>query len=85
MIAVQEDQLVCEVVDDGDGMNLEQNLPKEDSLPAPMSKRQLFSGIGIRNVDDRIKLMYGEKYGVHITSKRSEGTKIIITLPLTQS
>ena len=75
MIAVQEDQLVCEVVDDGDGMNLEQNTPNEDSLPAPMSKRQLFSGIGIRNVDDRIKLMYGEKYGVHITSKRGEGTK----------
>ncbi|MBU5344716.1 sensor histidine kinase [Paenibacillus lautus] len=85
MIAVQEDQLVCEVVDDGDGMNLEQNPAEEESLPAPMSKRQLFSGIGIRNVDDRIKLMYGEKYGIHITSKRSEGTKIIITLPLTKS
>lgn len=85
MIAVQEDQLVCEVVDDGDGMNLEQNPPKEDSLPAPMSKRQLFSGIGICNVDDRIKLMYGEKYGVHITSKRGEGTKIILTLPLTRA
>ena len=44
-------------------MNLEQNPAEEESLPAPMSKRQLFSGIGIRNVDDRIKLMYGEKYG----------------------
>jgi len=82
MIAVQEDQLVCEVVDNGDGMDLDPNFLKEEQLPASKHKRQLFSGIGIRNVDDRIKLLYGESYGINITSKRNEGTKIIITLPL---
>lgn len=85
MIAVQEDQLVCEVVDNGDGMDLDPNLMKEEQLPASKHKRQLFSGIGIRNVDDRIKLLYGERYGINITSKRNEGTKIIITLPLLKS
>lgn len=82
MIAVQEDQLVCEVVDNGDGMDLDPNLPEEEQLPASKHKRQLFSGIGIRNVDDRIKLLYGERYGINITSKRNEGTQIVITLPL---
>ncbi|MCM3748085.1 sensor histidine kinase [Paenibacillus pasadenensis] len=85
MIAVQEDQLVCEVADDGDGIELERAISEEEQLPAPMNKRHLFSGIGIRNVDDRIKLMYGEEYGISITSKRNEGTKIIVTLPLTGS
>ncbi|WP_313639961.1 histidine kinase [Paenibacillus sp.] len=82
MIAVQEDQLVCEVVDNGDGMDLDPNLLEEEQLPASKHKRQLFSGIGIRNVDDRIKLLYGERYGINITSKRNEGTQIVITLPL---
>ncbi|OMD89897.1 hypothetical protein BSK49_11075 [Paenibacillus odorifer] len=85
MIAVQEDQLLCEVVDNGDGMDLDPNFLKEEQLPASKHKRQLFSGIGIRNVDDRIKLLYGESYGINITSKRNEGTKIIITLPLLKS
>ncbi|WP_339315107.1 sensor histidine kinase [Paenibacillus sp. FSL R10-2734] len=82
MIAVHEDQLVCEVVDNGDGMDLNSNWIEVEELPASKHKRQLFSGIGIRNVDDRIKLLYGENYGINITSKRSEGTNIKITLPL---
>lgn len=82
MISVQEEQLVCEVVDNGDGMDLDPNLLEEEQLPASKHKRQLFSGIGIRNVDDRIKLLYGERYGINITSKRNEGTQIVVTLPL---
>ncbi|MGG1636090.1 sensor histidine kinase [Paenibacillus sp. FSL K6-3182] len=82
MIAVQEDQLVCEVVDNGDGMDIEQKQLKVEKIRTPKRKRQFFSGIGIRNVDDRIKLMYGENYGINITSKRGEGTKIKINIPL---
>ena len=32
------------------------------------------SGIGVRNVDERIKLFYGEQYGVTIESELDEGT-----------
>lgn len=84
MIAVEGDHLVCEVVDNGDGMDLDPTLPEQEQFPVSTRHRQLFSGIGIRNVDDRIKLMYGDHYGIHITSKRSEGTKIKVTLPLIQ-
>ncbi|WP_422657779.1 sensor histidine kinase [Paenibacillus sp. EC2-1] len=84
MIAVEGDHLVCEIVDNGDGMDLDPTLPEQEQFPAPTRHRQLFSGIGIRNVDDRIKLMYGDHCGIHITSKRSEGTKIKVTLPLIQ-
>lgn len=38
--------------------------------------------IGISNVNNRIKLIYGEKYGVKIYSKLNSGTHIYIYLPL---
>lgn len=41
-------------------------------------------GVGIRNVDKRIKFYYGEKYGVFIekTEKNKRGTVVTIQLPL---
>lgn len=75
LIWQEEDNLICEVVDNGDGIGelTETNLPKY--------KRQLFSGIGVRNVHERIQLIYGEEYGVTISSKQGEGTKVRIILP----
>ncbi|MCM3784609.1 histidine kinase [Neobacillus mesonae] len=82
LISVLNEQLVCEVVDNGDGMNLESKPSHENELPRTKRNRKLFSGIGIKNVDERIKYMYGEGYGIHITSKLGEGTRVKITLPL---
>ena len=45
------------------------------------SSTEHFTGIGVNNVDDRIKLIYGEGYGIDISSKVNEGTKIMIKLP----
>lgn len=39
-------------------------------------------GYGVRNVDERIKLMYGNEYGLSIESKVGEGTKITVYLPV---
>lgn len=39
------------------------------------------SSIGVRNVDKRIKLLYGEGYGVQIKSQYGAGTKVLITIP----
>ncbi|EHS59867.1 sensor histidine kinase [Paenibacillus sp. Aloe-11] len=81
LVSKTEDTLICEVVDDGDGMDLDGHAAK-DGLPNPKSKRQLFTGIGIQNVHNRITLLYGEEYGVTISSKKGEGTKVKLTLPL---
>lgn len=65
LISQDAGSLLCEVVDNGDGMDM-------GAADLPMSglkgKRQLFTGIGIRNVHDRLVLMYGEEYGVTIKS-----------------
>ncbi|MEG2871700.1 MAG: sensor histidine kinase, partial [Clostridium sp.] len=39
-------------------------------------------GIAIMNVNNRIKLLFGEKYGVHIYSQPGVGTDVEITLPI---
>ncbi|RRJ65092.1 sensor histidine kinase [Paenibacillus oralis] len=79
LVSKNDGLLVCEVADNGDGMELTEGT---DALPNAKSSRQLFTGIGIQNVDNRIKLLYGEPYGVHISSAKGEGTKIRIILPL---
>ncbi|MCC3355889.1 cache domain-containing sensor histidine kinase [Bacillus sp. REN16] len=38
-------------------------------------------GVGLTNINDRIKLSFGEKYGITIESAPNEGTKVIIVLP----
>lgn len=78
IITKERDTLLCEVVDNGDGMELSN---QADEMPNPTSARQLFTGIGIRNVHDRLVLLYGEEYGVTITSSVGQGTKISIKLP----
>ena len=38
--------------------------------------------IGVRNTNKRIHMIYGEKYGVTISSQLEEGTVVTIRLPL---
>ena len=42
------------------------------------------SGIGLRNVHQRIQLYFGETYGLQIESEPDEGTIIRIHLPKTE-
>ncbi|WP_018886979.1 sensor histidine kinase [Paenibacillus massiliensis] len=78
LVSSDRDRLIIEVVDNGDGMD---ELSNQGELPNPKSKRQLFTGIGVQNVNNRIALLYGEQYGVAISSTKGEGTKVKITLP----
>jgi len=79
LVSAEAGALVCEIVDNGSGI---EGLSDNGKLPNPKGGRQLFSGIGIRNVHDRIVLLYGQAYGVEIDSKPGEGTKVRIRMPL---
>ncbi|MBZ5201538.1 sensor histidine kinase [Planomicrobium chinense] len=78
LVSQKHGSLVCEIVDNGDGMEIKGDHTKEDIK----EKRHLFSGIGIRNVHERIQMIYGEEYGVEITSVKGEGTKVKVELPV---
>ncbi|HEY4390213.1 MAG TPA: sensor histidine kinase [Paenibacillus sp.] len=82
LISKESQKLICEVLDNGDGMDVQQ-LADAKSKQSKGS-RQLFSGVGIANVHDRIRLLYGGEYGVTIQSEIGEGTKVRITLPLVE-
>lgn len=42
------------------------------------------TGIGIRNVNDRLKIYFGKQYGLHITSEPDVGTCVEIRMPKIQ-
>lgn len=66
------------IADNGVGMDAEQLY----ALRMKTNKKsEHFTGIGIENVDDRIKLIYGMDYGINIVSEKDKGTTITIRLP----
>ena len=54
-----------------------------DALLASLdSSEATEKGIGLRNVHQRIRLFYGDAYGISVTSTPNCGTQINITLPI---
>ncbi len=82
LIAQKDHSLICEIIDNGDGMIPER---LDNKTIKAKEKRQLFSGIGVKNVHERIQLLYGKNYGVEIDSKPAQGTKVKIKLPVKES
>lgn len=75
---VREDDVIrLQVYDDGLGMD-------EESLAAVLSgKKQGSAGrVGVHNVNSRLKLHYGEEYGLTYFSKQNVGTTVTITIPV---
>lgn len=66
--------LVFEIIDDGEGFEVGK-WEKEDR---PL--RYNGGGYGIRNVNERIRLEYGDGYGVAIRSEIGQGTVSIVTV-----
>jgi len=61
-----------EVIDDGLGFEVEKGYTPKYSMSS--------SGYGIKNVDERIKLEYGEDCGVTVESKPNNGTKVTLKI-----
>lgn len=78
---IVEDNLVIQVIDNGTGICSE-NLNK---LPQSINYKKKFSGIGIHNVQERIKVYFGEKYGMSFESELGSGTKVSVILPINKS
>lgn len=76
----EDDILYIHVIDNGIGIPSE----KIDSLLAGIEPKTAgtMSGIGLPNVDRRLKLVYGDGFGLHISSQENLYTKITIKIPL---
>lgn len=73
-----KNDIYIEVSDNGMGIPLEE---QKLLLTNNNRARKRGSGIGLINVHQRIKLYFGEEYGLQIKSELDEGTTIIIHLP----
>ncbi|MGB9787630.1 MAG: sensor histidine kinase [Dictyoglomus turgidum] len=71
----KEDYLVISVEDNGVGM---ENLELEKILN---EDQENYSKIGLKNTLERIKLFYGNEYGLKIETQKNVGTKVDIILP----
>ncbi|MWV43714.1 sensor with HAMP domain protein [Paenibacillus sp. HJL G12] len=67
--------LTIRITDNGKGFDM------NDVKTNPKSHSKL-SGLGIANVDERIKLHFGAAFGLVTTSVIGEGTETVITLPV---
>lgn len=74
----QNNNLVCEIIDNGIGIK---NDDIKKILRKSSGKHEHFTSIGINNVNDRIKLLYGEEYGITITSEENKGTNVRVVIP----
>ena len=81
ILACRKDEKLCiRVRDDGNGMN-------EETCQAILTKDSKFenssgSGIGVKNVNERIQLYFGKEYGLRYTSVLGEGTTAELILPI---
>jgi two-component system sensor histidine kinase YesM len=69
------DDIVFSVQDNGVGMSPEQLEAIMQHGPTDRT------GIGIKNVNDRLKIYFGKNYGLHITSEPDVGTCVEIRMP----
>lgn len=74
----EDDSLYFMITDNGLGMSedMVETLLSKDFVPSKKG-----SGIGVKNVNERIKLYFGSEYGLKVESEPDEGTKITIHLP----
>ncbi|QUI21426.1 sensor histidine kinase [Vallitalea pronyensis] len=76
-------KLIIQVLDDGCGMDKDEVIRLNKAINE--GTESLFSGdksIGLKNVNMRIKLAYGQQYGIYLFSGENEGTRVIYTLPI---
>lgn len=73
----EQDVIKIEVYDDGVGMSEEQI----SSVLYRLSAEQKSTDFGIHSVDSRLKLLYGEEYGLSIESSVAEYTKVTVRFP----
>lgn len=73
-----DDKLVLTISDNGIGIQEDNLKDLNDYINDRNSK---FKGIALRNINKRLKLQYGEAFGLEIFSIYGKGTSMVLTLP----
>lgn len=83
----EDEQLILTVQNDGKAMtplqleSLRKTILDYESMGLYSAEK---SSIGLSNINKRIKIQFGNQYGLHIASEESVGTKVTLILPVIQ-
>lgn len=89
-IGTDGQRLMIDVTDDGGGMaeavldEINSRLMSPEKIRAGEEKTRS-GGIALINVDNRIKLLFGERFGLRVSSIMGQGTRVEICLPVRTS
>ena len=78
----EQGRFSIQIIDEGRGMDdadlarLHRQIAGEEAVPAASG-----NGIGLGNVQSRIRMAFGEDYGLQVSSRLGQGTTVSVTLP----
>lgn len=81
----ENNDLIIYVSDNGVGFSDERKTEIEKNLRETPLTSAMQKGIGITNVNSRIRVKWGDEYGVKIFSEEGRGSKIVIRMPLKEN
>lgn len=67
------EDLKISISDDGEGMT-------EEKIRTSLQHEGQMNKVGLKNVDERLKLVYGEAYGLSVQSEKGEGAEITLRM-----
>ncbi|WP_239624911.1 histidine kinase [Paenibacillus sp. H1-7] len=72
-----------EFIDDGKGIEEEELISLRERLSRSDDDRNVSArGVGLLNIQRRIQLAFGERYGIEIYSKVNAGTTVVLQIPV---
>ncbi len=80
----KDNDCIIEITDNGKGMSPEQVKQLEQRIAGKLEAsggNSKSNGIGLKNVEDRIHIAFGDNYGLSFVSEEGKYTKVIIRLP----
>lgn len=77
--------LLLQVDDDGVGFHVSTLQNHSGDSATAVDQLRPHNAIGLRNVDERLRMLYGASYGLHIESTPEQGTRAIMRIPLENS
>lgn len=79
-VASDQGDLVIRVVDNGNGIEPERLQKIQQELRQP--SMQEHGSLGLKNVHERLRILYGDGYGIAVESVLAVGTTVAIRVPL---
>lgn len=77
---IVDGKILFQITDNGMGMNQD----RIETILSGQVKSDMGSGVGVKNVHERIRLYYGDEYGIHIESQIEVGTTVKICVPISK-